>query len=85
MQRRRIYVTTPTLIPAHGLEAERSRNSYVQVSDTLKGERDMTARKSDHREPYTKPEMVRHDNLKDITFECPAWQCSVTVPPAPQA
>jgi len=43
----------------------------------------MTAKKSDHREPYAKPELVRHDNLKDITFECPAWQCSVVVPPPP--
>ncbi|MHB8860087.1 MAG: hypothetical protein ACYC6Z_11510 [Thermoleophilia bacterium] len=43
----------------------------------------MTAKKSDHRETYAKPELVRHDNLKDITFECPNWQCSVTVPPPP--
>jgi len=35
------------------------------------------------REPYAKPELLRHENLKDITFECPNWQCSVTVPPAP--
>jgi len=39
--------------------------------------------KSDHREPYAKPELVKHENLKEITFECPNWQCSVTVPPAP--
>ncbi|MHB9111784.1 MAG: hypothetical protein ACYC4D_04040 [Thermoleophilia bacterium] len=32
---------------------------------------------------YTKPELTRHDNLKEITFECPQWQCSVTVPPPP--
>lgn len=41
---------------------------------------------SKHREPrapYTKPELVKQENLKDITFECPEWQCSVTVPPAP--
>ncbi|MFA5801495.1 MAG: hypothetical protein WC911_03375 [Thermoleophilia bacterium] len=36
------------------------------------------------REPYAKPEMVKHHNLKDLTFECPQWQCSVTVPPPPQ-
>ncbi|MFA6001661.1 MAG: hypothetical protein WC828_06045 [Thermoleophilia bacterium] len=34
-------------------------------------------------ESYSKPELVRHDNLKAITFECPQWQCSVTVPPPP--
>jgi len=32
---------------------------------------------------YSKPELLRHDNLKEITFECPQWQCSVTVPPPP--
>ena len=45
----------------------------------------MAVKNSDHREPYAKPELTRHDNLKDITFECPAWQCSVTVPPPPPA
>lgn len=45
---------------------------------------DMMAKsKSDHREPYAKPELVKHDNLKAITFECPDWQCSVTVPGPP--
>ncbi|MFA5809044.1 MAG: hypothetical protein WC935_01730 [Thermoleophilia bacterium] len=33
------------------------------------------------REPYAKPELTRHENLKDITFACPEWQCSVVVPP----
>jgi len=32
---------------------------------------------------YVKPKLVKYDNLKAITFECPNWQCSVTVPPAP--
>lgn len=32
-------------------------------------------------EIYSKPELTRHANLKEITFECPAWQCSVVVPP----
>lgn len=36
-------------------------------------------------EIYAKPELVRHENLKEITFECPQWQCSVTVPPPPAA
>ncbi len=35
------------------------------------------------RDAYVKPALTRHDNLKEITFECPQWQCSVTVPPAP--
>ncbi len=35
------------------------------------------------REPYAKPVLVKHENLKDITFECPNWQCSVVVPPPP--
>jgi len=32
---------------------------------------------------YEKPALTRHENLKEITFECPNWQCSVEVPPAP--
>lgn len=39
--------------------------------------------KTEAREPYVKPELVKHENLKDITFECPNWQCSVVVPPPP--
>jgi len=35
------------------------------------------------REMYAKPELTVHDNLKKLTFECPQWQCSVTVPPPP--
>ena len=35
------------------------------------------------REPYAKPELAKQDNLKDLTFECPNWQCSVVVPPPP--
>ncbi len=34
-------------------------------------------------EEYVKPVLTRHVNLKDVTFECSGWQCSVTVPPAP--
>ena len=30
---------------------------------------------------YTKPVLTKHENLRDLTFECPNWQCSVTVPP----
>ncbi len=32
---------------------------------------------------YEKPVLTRHENLKDITLECPDWQCSVVVPPPP--
>jgi hypothetical protein len=39
----------------------------------------MTVRKDE----YAKAELTKLDNLKDITFECPQWQCSVTVPPEP--
>jgi hypothetical protein len=35
------------------------------------------------RETYVKPELLIHDNLREITFECPNWQCSVVVPPPP--
>jgi hypothetical protein len=35
------------------------------------------------RQPYEQPMLVRHENLKEITFECPNWQCSVVVPPPP--
>lgn len=35
------------------------------------------------RETYAKPVLVKHSNLREITFECPEWQCSVTVPPPP--
>lgn len=34
---------------------------------------------------YAKPELAKLDNLKDITFECAGWQCSVTVPGEPGA
>ncbi len=34
--------------------------------------------------PYERPQLTRHEGLKDLTRECPAWQCSVTVPGAPQ-
>ena len=43
----------------------------------------MVSKQDNHREPYAKPELVKRDNLKDVTFECPNWQCSVTVPPQP--
>lgn len=35
------------------------------------------------RETYSKPEIVRNSNLREITRECPEWQCSVVVPPPP--
>lgn len=30
---------------------------------------------------YQKPVLTKHENLKDLTFECLDWQCSVAVPP----
>ncbi|MHB1412951.1 MAG: hypothetical protein ACYCXU_09740 [Thermoleophilia bacterium] len=32
---------------------------------------------------YEKPELTRHENLIDVTFECANWQCSVVVPSQP--
>lgn len=32
---------------------------------------------------YEKPALKKVQNLRDITFECPEWQCSVVVPPPP--
>ena len=32
---------------------------------------------------YEKPALVRLGNLRDITFECPQFTCSILVPPAP--
>ncbi len=29
---------------------------------------------------YSKPLLVKHSNLKEITFDCVNWQCSVAVP-----
>lgn len=43
----------------------------------------MSHEHDDCREPYAKPELLAQDNLKDITFDCPQWQCSVVVPPPP--
>ncbi len=30
---------------------------------------------------YSKPVLVKLDNLRDITFDCQNFQCSITVPP----
>jgi len=35
------------------------------------------------REPYEKPCLIKHTGLREITLECPDWQCSVAVPPPP--
>ncbi|MHB8966860.1 MAG: hypothetical protein ACYC5A_10995 [Thermoleophilia bacterium] len=43
----------------------------------------MAPGKSSNPDRYAKPELVKHISLKEITFECPDWQCSVTVPPPP--
>jgi len=30
---------------------------------------------------YSKPVLVKLDNLRDITFDCPNFSCSIYVPP----
>lgn len=35
------------------------------------------------KQTYTKPVLIRKGKLKEITLECPDWQCSVTVPGPP--
>jgi hypothetical protein len=42
----------------------------------------MTKMKS--QQPYVRPVLVKHESLREITFECPNWQCSVNVPAPPQ-
>lgn len=37
------------------------------------------------RTEYTRPELKKLENLKEITSECPEWQCSVSVPGPPVA
>ena len=37
------------------------------------------------RTSYERPVLTKHENLKDVTLECPEWQCSVVVPPPPPA
>ena len=32
---------------------------------------------------YDKPVLVKLENIKHITLECPDWQCSVAVPGPP--
>ena len=43
----------------------------------------MTKKKS--RVLYVRPELVKVENLREITLECPQWQCSVTVPAPPES
>jgi hypothetical protein len=43
----------------------------------------MTLKKDTCRELYAAPQLIKLENLKDVTFECPNWQCSVVVPPPP--
>lgn len=40
-------------------------------------------RKKKPRAPYEKPVLTKHGNIKDLTRECPEWQCSIVVPPPP--
>lgn len=37
----------------------------------------MAINKSDHREAYLKPELVKHANIKDLTFLTPGLVCSL--------
>ncbi|GBE58024.1 hypothetical protein BMS3Abin01_00952 [bacterium BMS3Abin01] len=32
---------------------------------------------------YVKPVLVKLENVRDITFECPNFQCSIPVPSSP--
>ncbi len=32
---------------------------------------------------YVKPVLTKLENLRDTTFECPDFQCSIPVPPSP--
>lgn len=41
--------------------------------------------KQSDQQDYEKPTMVKLDNLKDLTLECPEFQCSIGVPPPPPA
>ena len=33
------------------------------------------------RELYIEPMLMKHENIKELIFECSDWPCSVTVPP----
>lgn len=32
---------------------------------------------------YEKPVLTKHENIRELTNECPDWQCSVVVPDRP--
>ncbi|GBE57225.1 hypothetical protein BMS3Abin01_00137 [bacterium BMS3Abin01] len=34
---------------------------------------------------YQAPRLTRCGNVREVTFECSNWQCSVTVPPPPES
>jgi len=38
-----------------------------------------------HKSDYEKPVLKRLDNIKDITFDCVGFSCSIAVPPPPGA
>lgn len=41
--------------------------------------------KSDEKKVYAKPILVRIDNIKNVTRDCPDFSCSIDVPPPPPA
>jgi len=43
----------------------------------------MKKQESEVKAEYEKPSLNKHENLRELTFDCVDWNCSVTVPPAP--
>jgi len=46
-------------------------------------EGNVTMPENEKRHGYSSPELTRLENIKELTFECPNWQCSVVVPAPP--
>lgn len=38
----------------------------------------MAVEKNENRDTYSKPELVKHANIKDLTFQVPGEVCSAT-------
>ena len=43
----------------------------------------ITDKQEKRREAYAPPVLMAKGNLREVTFECPEWQCSIVVPPPP--